>query len=216
MINRLFGGVFSYEKTKLRVGDSRITVWDRISCSLEHDEIIKVVASYVGNYKYNIFIMWSILGLTDDSPNEELMKAFMTFLEGEYADQVRSMNEKAVLKRKKEAEVLRNENWSDKSRSGVEYNSTPASRFIMNQRKINNNSVVSNNSSNDANNDSQTSSLTGNSSSNTSSTKLSVESLSDLIKNLNNKEYNQLLDSVAVEDASESSPRLFLALTVRL
>jgi hypothetical protein len=50
MLNRLFGGVFSYEKSRARVGDIRINNWDRISCSLEHDEIIKLVASYVGNY----------------------------------------------------------------------------------------------------------------------------------------------------------------------
>jgi hypothetical protein len=56
MIKRLFRGVFSYEKSLLRVGDSRIVEWDRISCSLEHDEIIKVVASYVGNYINIIYL----------------------------------------------------------------------------------------------------------------------------------------------------------------
>jgi len=56
MINRLFGGVFSYEKSRVRDGNSRIIVWDRISCSLEHDEIIKLVASYVGNYINIIFL----------------------------------------------------------------------------------------------------------------------------------------------------------------
>jgi hypothetical protein len=56
MINRLFGGVFTYEKTRRQVGSSRINDWDRISCSLEHDEIIKLVASYVGNYINIIFL----------------------------------------------------------------------------------------------------------------------------------------------------------------
>jgi hypothetical protein len=55
MINRLFHGVFSYEKTRKEVDKMRILVRDGISCSLEHDELIKRVASYVGNYKYIIF-----------------------------------------------------------------------------------------------------------------------------------------------------------------
>ena len=55
MINRLFRGVFSYEKTRFEVDKVRILVRDGISCSLEHDELIKRVASYVGNYKYIMF-----------------------------------------------------------------------------------------------------------------------------------------------------------------
>ena len=55
MINRLFRSVFSYEKTKKELNKVRFTVWDGISCSLEHDELIKRVATYVGNYKYTIF-----------------------------------------------------------------------------------------------------------------------------------------------------------------
>ena len=55
MINRLFRGVFTYEKTRKNVEGVRIVIWDGISCSLEHDELIKRVATYVGNYKYTIF-----------------------------------------------------------------------------------------------------------------------------------------------------------------
>lgn len=48
MINRLFGGVFTYEKTRKRVGDSRINDWDRVSCSLEHDQLLNRAAAFVG------------------------------------------------------------------------------------------------------------------------------------------------------------------------
>ena len=51
MVNRLFRGVFSYEKTRRMGEKGRINDWDRISCTLEQDELIKRVASYVGNYK---------------------------------------------------------------------------------------------------------------------------------------------------------------------
>jgi hypothetical protein len=89
MIIHVFGEVFTYEKRRITLNGDRIYINDSISCSLEHDVMIDWIASLIGKSNICILNMWSILGLSDECPNDQLIVAFMKYLEAEYEKQAK-------------------------------------------------------------------------------------------------------------------------------